>query len=124
MTEYDSVANFGGVSFNISDVMERSQMATLKQKLGMSFIEKRIPMKNAVDTILDINGLINGTTSGNIQTDRASLTALEDGDKHAYSDGKHSFDAVIVIGSLVWEDSADRVSGQPNRFTLSLVQWQ
>ena len=124
MSEYTEIANFGSISFNISDVMERSQMATLKQKLGKTFIEKRIPMKNAVDTILDINGVIEGTTSGNIQTDRASLTALEDGDKHAYSDGKHSFNGGIVTGSLKWEDSAERMPGQAQKFSFSLIQWQ
>ena len=123
MAEYDLIGLFGSISFNISDVSERQQHATLKQKLGKTFIEKRIPMKNDVNFVLDITGVINGTTSGNIQTDRASLTALEDGDKHAYSDGKHSFDGAIVTGSLKWEDSADRVSGQPQKFSCTIISW-
>ena len=123
MAEYNEIGIFGSISFNLSDVGERQQHATLKQKLGKTFIEKRIPMKNDVNFVLDITGVINGTTSGNIQTDRASLIALEDGDKHAYSDGKHSFDGAIVTGSLKWEDSAERVSGQPQKFQFTVIEW-
>ncbi len=130
MTEYSKIANFSGVYFDLGDVRESRKPATLKTNIGKTFIEKEIPLRNAVNIILSINGVITGLsqTSGQsqataIENDRASLIALEDGYKRAYSDGKHSGDFVIVPNSLLFEDNADRSLGQPYKFTIELVEW-
>ena len=129
MTSYNSVGNFGGVYFNISDITELSQNSTLKTNMGKTFVEKEIPMRNTTDTVLEINGVITGLSRTSaqslataIENDRASLIALEDGYYRAYSDGKHSGNYVIVSGSLKWNDEAN-ISGIPNRFTMTIKTW-
>ncbi len=122
MAEYNSVGSFGGVLWGLSDITPTQQPSTLKSNIGKTFIEKQIPMRNAVDTILQISGVITGLSTS-IEADRAALIALEDGFKHAYSDGRHSFDAVIVPGSLSWPDEANREQGQPYKFSMTLIEW-
>jgi len=129
---YSRVANFGGVYFEISDITATKQPSTLKTNMGKTFTEREIPMMNTTDIVLEISGIITGlsrTSSQSLATaienDRASLIALEDGYKHSYSDGKHNnLQMVIVSGSLKWNDEANKVSGEPNRFTVTLKEWK
>ena len=129
MTEYGSVCTFGGVRFKIGDISVSYQPSTLKTNIGKSFVEKDIPLRNVKDTVLQISGIITGLSESPsiskataIENDRASLIALDDGYYHTYSDEKHSFNA--VISDLQWADNADRSSGQPYKFSLTLKQWQ
>jgi len=131
MTEYNQVASFGGIYFDLSDVQASERPATLKTKVGMNFVEKQLPMINQKDTILSVSGVITGlsqtaaqTRAVAIEADRTSLIALEDGDKHAWNDGRHSGNYVIRLGSLRWSDEASRSSGQPYKFSMELVEWQ
>ena len=80
MSEYNQIVVFGNVTFSLRNVIPSSQPSTIKQKIGKTFVEKRIPLRNAKDLILEIEGVIQGTSSGNIETDRGALDALEDGD--------------------------------------------
>lgn len=131
MAAYNEVASLGGIYFNIGDISSTKQPSTLKTNMGKGFVEKDIPMRNTTDIVLEVNGIITGLSRTSaqslataIENDRASLIALEDGYKHAYNDGKHTGDFVIVSGSLKWADEADKISGEPNQFTITLKQWQ
>lgn len=128
--EYNRVVSFGGVYFELSDVSASEQPSTLKTNMGKRYIEKDT-LRNTKDAVLLINGVITGlsrtsaqTLSQAIEADRAALKVLDDGFKHAWSDGKHSFDAVIETGSLVWPDSASRSPGQPYKFTMTIKEWK
>lgn len=131
MTDYSSVASFGGVYFKLAPVVAGQQQSTLKTNIGKKCIQKEIPMRNAKDRILEISGVITGlsqtagqTQAQAIETDRTALIALDDGYFHAYNDGKHSGNFVIINDSLSWDDSSDRLAGQPYKFTMTLVEWQ
>jgi len=131
MTIYNSVAEFGSLQFSLSDVTPSEKPSTLKTKLGKTFVEKNIPMRDANDTVLQISGLLNGlsrtsaqTISEAIEVDRAALIALQDGTYHAYDDGRYSGNFAIVPETLVFEDDANNMPGQPMKFTMTLVQWQ
>ena len=131
MTAYYSVGSFGGVYFKISDITETNQPSSLKTNMGKTFTEREIPMRNTTDTVLEISGVITGISRTSaqsvataIENDRTSLIALEDGYHNTYSDGKHSGDFVIVSGSLKWADEANRSSGEPNKFTVTLKEWK
>ena len=129
---YSRVASFGGVYFEMGDVVETRFPSSLKTNMGKTFIEKDIPMRNAIDIVLDINGVITGLSRTSAQTlataienDRASLTVLEDGYKHLYSDGRNNdLQMVIISGSLVFDDTADRIQGQPYTFKMQLKEWK
>jgi len=131
MTAYNSVASFGGVFFKIGNVMPRRKPSTLKTNIGKKFIEKEIPLRDVVDRILPITGIIEGLSqtaaqskATAIENDRAALEALEDGYYHTYDDGKHSGNFVIVPETLILPDPADRKEGEPVKFTMELVEWQ
>ena len=131
MAEYSKVASFGGMYIEIGNMTSSERPSTVKTKMGKTFIEKEIPLRNAKDIVLTVNGVITGLsqTSGQIravaiENDRAALIALDDGYKHTWNDGKHSGNFVIATGSLVWADEAIRSPGQPYKFTMELIQWQ
>ncbi len=130
MTEYEDVGTFGSVHFKLGNVRPSTRASTVKSNMGKTFVEKTIPMRNTNDTVLRINGVITGlsqtsaqTQAQAIETDRDALDALDDGYKHAYSDGRFSGDFVIVKGSLTWEDSANRSTGEPHKFSFELISW-
>ncbi len=131
MTAHNSVASFGGVYFKIGNVPVRRKPSTLKTKMGKTFIEKDIPLRNIKDRVLSVTGLIDGlsqtaaqTKAQAIEIDRAALEALEDGYYHAYDDGRHSGNFAIVSETLTFLDPADVKEGEPMRFTMELVEWQ
>ena len=131
ISEYSSIATFGTVSFNIAPVRVSKISATSKTKMGKTYAETPIVGKNALDTILEVEGVIVGlsqtsaqTRAQAIETDRAALEALEDGMYRVYTDGKHSGNFVIKPGSFVWPDDPARASGEPYPFTFILVEWQ
>jgi len=131
MTEYNAIAVFGSVKFALSNVSKTTKPSTLKSNIGKTYVEKSIPLRDAIDIVLRVEGVINGlsrtgaqTLSEAIEADRTALIALEDGYYHAWSDGRHSGNFVIETGSLTWDDSADYLPGSPKKFTFTLIQWQ
>lgn len=132
VSQYNEVAVFGGVVFALGDISVSQQPSSLKTNVGKNYVEKAIPLRNAVDLILTIRGIIDGrsrssgqTVAEAIENDRASLIALEDGYKHAYSDGKHNnIQMAIVPRSLIWDDIASKQAGQNYEFTITLIQWR
>ena len=131
MTAYSSVSSFGGIYFKIGDVKPSRKPSTLKTTIGKTFVEKDIPLRNTTDIVLSVNGVITGLSQTSaqskataIENDRASLIALEDGTYHVYSDGKHSGNFAIIPRSLIWDDVSVRESGEPNKFTVELVEWK
>lgn len=132
MAAYNEVASLGGIYFNIGDISSTKQPSTLKTNMGKGFVEKDIPMRNTTDIVLEVNGIITGLSRTSaqslataIENDRTSLIALEDGYKHLYSDGRHNnLQMVIVSGSLVFDDTADRIQNQSYTFKMQLKQWQ
>ena len=136
MAEYDDTGSFEGIFFKIGNITSSQKPSTLKTNLGKTFIEKLIPSRNTVDIVLEVEGVINGLSqvegesqSTAIERDRIALEALEDGYKHAYHDGKHGTAAstlnfVIAPESLKFDDSANRSHGEPYKFTMRLIQWQ
>lgn len=131
MTVYNNVISFGGIFFRFSSITPSEKPSALKTNMGKMYSSKDIPLRDANDIVLNVSGIIEGLsqTSGQtkataIENDRTSLNALNDGYKHAYDDGKHSGDFVIVTGSLSWEDDVNRIAAQPNKFSMVLISWQ
>jgi len=130
LANYNQIVSFGGVYFELADVRVSKKSGTLKTQIGKTFIEKDIPLRDVTDIVLEVNGVITGLsrTSGQsqstaIENDRTSLIALEDGTYHAWDDGRHSGNFAIVKGSLIFNDEAARTSGEPQKFTMTLVEW-
>lgn len=130
MALYNGVIVFGGVAFKAGDIIVSSKIGSLKTNIGRMYVEKQIPLRNVNDTVIQMEGVITGLSqtagqsiSDAIEVDRTALIALDDGYFHSYSDGRHSGNFVIVPGSLVFNDDADRVQGQPYKFTVSFLSW-
>lgn len=131
MTEYSNIGKFGTINFKMGDMRVFRRPATSKTRMGKIFAETPIAGKDALDRVIEINGLITGLSQTSAQTlaeaieaDRIALIALEDGIFHDYDDGKNSGNFVIVRESLVWPDEGSRSSGQPYKFNMTLVEWQ
>jgi len=103
---------------------------TLKSSIGKTFIEKSIPLMDKTDVVLTVNGVLTGLsqTSGQslataIENDRTTLLALQDGTYHSWNDGKNTGNFAIYPDTLVFEDGADHIDGQPIRFTMNIIDW-
>ena len=57
MTAYNQIFTFGGSSFKLGDVTPTQKPTTLKTNLGKSLIQKQIPLRDGVDTVLSIQGV-------------------------------------------------------------------
>lgn len=130
MTEYSEVLSFGNLYFKFSSISASEEPTKLKITVGKTFIEKDIPMRDAKDTVLIVNGVIDGlsrvfgeTESTAIERDRAALIALDDGTFHDWDDGRHVGSFVVVPGSLQWADGAERSLFQPHKFTMQIKTW-
>ena len=131
MSAYESRGQFGVVNFKIVELKVTQVQGSLKSNVGKDFIEKNIPSRNKNDIQLTIRGIITGlsrafgeTEQTAIDRDRVALIALDDGYKHAYADGKHSFDGVIVKGSLIWDDDSIKdVNNNANQFSVTIKEW-
>lgn len=128
---YDDRGQFGTINFKIVELKKTTLPSTLKSNTGHDFIEKNIPSRNKNDIQLTIKGVITGlskqqgeTDATAIDRDRTALIALDDGYKHAYTDGKNSFDGVIIKGSLIWDDdSINQTNLFPNQFSMVIKEW-
>ncbi len=132
MAAYDDRGQFSTVNFKIISIKPTTVQGTLKTNIGKTFVEKAIPGRNTNNTVLQIKGIITGlsrafgeTEQTAIDRDRTALINLDDGFKHLYNDGKHvNLEMVIIKGSLVWNDDADRnVNENPNEFNFTLKEW-
>ena len=130
MSQYDDRGQFSTVNFKIVEIKPTTVPSTLKTNIGFGFVEKNTHREKN-DIVLTIKGVITGlsrafgeTEQTAIDRDRTALIALDDGFFHAYTDGKHSFNGVIVKGSLVWDDdSANDVNNNANQFNMVIKEW-
>lgn len=130
MTEYKKITSFGTIYLRLGNISSREQPSTLKHTLGKMLVEKSIPLRDTKDTVLSVPGIITGlsrtpgeSVSTALERDRLALIDLDDGNYHAWIDGRHNGNFVIIPGSLIWDDSADRVTGNPYKFTMEVKSW-
>ena len=112
---------YGGKVLYVDSVTPVKTQKTVKQVIGKSLAQINILGMDGYQWELDINGLVFGTTSANLDTNRLALEALDDADIHTYVDGLHNGTYLTVPKSLRFEDTGEKVHTHL-RYTVKLVQ--
>ncbi len=94
MSPYANPVQYGGETINIITIARRKVSPTTKQKEGTTL--KKLPRPGA--TTKDWEIIISGfMVAGTKDADRTNLEALDNGDKHSYTDG-------LIGGDFIIED--------------------
>ena len=108
---------YNGITLEIKSITPTRKQKTKKSIIGKTIVEANIIGLNAQQWELRISG----TITTDIDIDRTALEASDDVDFHAYVDGIHSGNYVIMPGTLSFEDVSDDV-GMIYRFNMTLLE--
>jgi len=120
MANYDDVT-FGGVTLNITSCSPAKSQKTIKQLMGKDLAEIKILGFPSQQWQLQLNGVIVSDSVANLGTARAAVEALDDATAHAYTDGIHDGDYILVPGSLKFNDEGD-FAGMHYEYQMTLVE--
>ena len=123
MAVYGSTVTFGGETLYVTNLTPSKSGTTVKQLIGKNLVEINILGRNTQDWTLQITGKVLGDTVSALGTNRADLETLDDGESHAYVDGIHDGNYVIMTGTLMFSDSGDDAGSHYN-YSLTLKQIQ
>ena len=119
MTEYDSTVVFNGVKLNVKSLTPVRTQKSVKQFMGKSLVESKVLGVSTQQWGLNLSGMIFGTTSANLSTNRAAVEALDSNTPYAYTDGIHNGTYIMSPGSLRISDSGETGGGYyPYSMTL------
>lgn len=108
MGEYANTISFAGVTLQVTNITPIKAQKTRKTIVGKTLVEVKIIGMGAQQWELTVDGIVTGTTSTTLSTNRAAIEALDDSETHAWVDGIHDCTAYLVPGSLSFKDSNDR----------------
>jgi len=103
----------GGITLTVVKLTKRRVPSQIIQKIGKKLVYHDIPGRDVTDYVIDLEGVM----IKNIGTARNNLLALEDAEKHHYSDGLITASVCLVPNSLVFSDDS---SENPLHFIYSL----
>lgn len=109
---YDTIT-VGGVTLSVVKLRKRKVASQIIQKLGKTLVYHDIPGRGNQDYIIELDGVI----VSEIGTARTNLLALEDCNKHHYSDGLITASVLVVPGSLTFDDDSEK----PLHYEYNLV---
>jgi len=115
MTYYNSTITLGGNTIYVRRMRPRKVPGTLKQNIGKRIIRLNTPGRDLQDYEIAIEGIIFGA---NMETDRDTLEALQDGTPYALVDGTHDGD--YFIDSYTPSDDED--SSTVFKYSITLIQ--
>jgi len=121
MGEYASDITFNGTYLKITSITPVRKQKTRKVILGKSLAQANIIGLNAQQWELMINGVVVGTTSANLSTNRAAIEALDDVTPHAFVDGIHNGTYILTPESLNFKDEGEQVRGHYT-YSFKLVE--
>ena len=121
MTGYADTTLYNSVVLNVTNISGKKATKTIKQKLGKDLVEMKVVGMGKQQWELNISGIVMGTTSTNLDTNRSNLVALDCASAYAYVDGLHNGTYIVRPGSLNFEDSGETSHGHV-KYTMSLVQ--
>ena len=110
-----------GIALNVKSCTESRPQKRLKQVMGSSLSQISIIGMGDKQWELDLSCLVLGTTSANLDTNRAAIQALRDCGTYAFVDGLHDGTYIIVPESLIFSDTGENANTS-YKFTVKLVQ--
>jgi len=118
-----TTTTFGGITIYAESITPVRVPATRKQLLGRRLVMNEV-FAEAWDYRITINGIIIGSAAA-IDTARADLIALQDGLKHAYTDGNAERNGNYIVEDLVFDDNSGVAATITHlRYTMSIIQDQ
>jgi hypothetical protein len=111
---------FNGVSLRTTSVTPSRVQSTKKQIVGKTLTEIKVLGLTGQQWELNISGVCYGTTAANLSVNRAAIEALDDATTHAYVDGIHDGNFIVVPGSLQFNDADENINFY--RYSLKLVE--
>ena len=113
---------YGAVAFDALSYDTHRRPKNSKHTLGTTVVFQGPGLgTTALERVIKIRGRLRGTISARDAL-RASIKALEDGQKHALVNGIHNGNYVINPQTLVWFDSGS-ISPTFYEFDMELVEW-
>lgn len=106
MTVYDDTITFNNVSLNVESISPTKKQKTRKIIIGKTLTQVNIIGLGDTQWVLDVTGIITGTTLSNLSTNRAAVEGLDSVTAYDYVDGMHNGTYIVVPGSLSFTDKA------------------
>lgn len=117
---YTSVV-LNGVTLNVLRLIPVKKQKTIKSVIGKTLVEIPVIGVSSQDNQLQIEGIVLGTTSTNLYTNRAAVAALDSATAYTYTDGVNNGTYYVIPGSLSFEDSGDD-GGMVFRYSMTLIE--
>lgn len=120
MAVYSDIT-FDSIPLDVDSISPSRGQKTRKSVVGMTLIESSIIGMGAQQWELEVSGVIYGTTSNNLSTNRANLEALDNVTPYAFVDGIHNGNYYIRPKSLRFDDRSDDV-GSRYAYSMTLIE--
>ena len=117
-----SEAIYNGSPLNVTNITPTRRQRSLKQVVGKTFVQTNIIGRTVQQWELQISGVVLGTTTANLSTNRSNLEGSDDVDYHAYTDGLHNGTYIVQPGSLKFDDNAQETANTRYVYSFLLVQ--
>lgn len=120
MAQYTAII-FDGIGLNITSLNPKKNQKRIKQVVGKKLIQTPVIGLDGQQWEIELGGMVLGTTSTNLSTNRANIEALDDVTSKALVDGIHDGNYYVVPGSLQFNDSGDDANSSYS-YSFSLVE--
>jgi len=107
MTEYGDSITFNGIYIKALSVSPVKTQKKVKQFMGKSLTQTSVLGVSETQWSIKITGIIIGTSSANLSTNRANIEGLDTNTAYGYVDGIHNGTYIMVPGSLNISDKGD-----------------
>jgi hypothetical protein len=115
---YAGTVTYNGKVLFITSVTPTKTQKTIKQQIGKSIAEIRILGLATQQWELNVSGIIVGTTTANLDTNRTNLETLDSATPYAWVDGLHNGTYILQPGTLKFDDSGDKPVHYTYQFNL------
>lgn len=116
---FNNTITYGGETLDQLNISVSNRPKTAKQTVGNRLVVLGVAVgAEATEKMLTINGDLRGA---NKETLKSNLQALDDGQRHPYSDGVNDGDYAIISGSLRFRDEGGQTA--KSDFTMQLLEW-
>jgi hypothetical protein len=115
---YSDTVTFNGVVLFVTNVTPTKTQKTVKQQIGKSIAEIRILGLSTQQWELNVSGIVTGTTTALLTTNRTNLEALDAATPYAWTDGYHNGTYILQPGTLKFDDSGEKPMHYTYQFTI------
>ena len=105
---YASQITFNSVILNITSIKPIKTQKTIKQIIGKEVSEINVIGLDAQQNEFDVKGIVLGTTTANLDTNRTAVEGLDSATPYDWVDGLHTGTCIMMPGSLNFDDTGEK----------------